>query len=111
MHRHSYRITERRVVFTPNDFIEYFDEGAGTNRIAKIEGIFVHELLRVCRAFLRIRHVAISADQDIILDLPKLELAESWELIGLPRIQARNMYVVAVHKSLIWVEWTTVVFL
>ena len=61
--------------------------------------------------FLRVRHVTVSADRDELLDLPLLTLEDSYDLIGLSGVGARKMYVIEVEDSLVWVVWTTIVFL
>jgi len=80
------------------------------NRIGKVDGIFVHQLLETRRLFCRVSEAEfIGNDQvatrDPVLDLPILRLTGSKSLIGLPCIGSRNLYVIDVNDTLVLVNW------
>jgi hypothetical protein len=81
------------------DFIYY-----GTSHsIARIDHIFVHELLRKRRIFLKIRDVQSVQDRDEVLDVPSLFVPGLDEValrfVGLPAIDAKKLYILPVTRS------------
>ena len=90
-------------MFSVGNFIEY-----GANRVARIDGIFVHELTRVRRLFVRISEVDLAHNdtRDIVLDLPKVTFSGKVSIIGLPLVNERRLYVIPINNELVWVDWT-----
>jgi len=105
--------TQRRVVITQDDFIEFEDAALGVTRFGKVEGLFVHQFSGHRRVFIRIQYVSVSDEHDQVLDSPYLSLdgPSAWTLIGLPRVRPRNIYVIELEGRLIWITWTNVKFL
>ena len=93
------------------DFIEY-DFANRTNRVGKVDGLFVHELLGVRRLFARVSEAEYEAGSvDLMLKPPILRLTGGTTLIGLPRIHSKSLYIVQVEDTLVMVDWVSVQFL
>jgi hypothetical protein len=92
--------TERRVVLAMGDFIRY---GANST-IARIDQVFVHELSRKRRIFMKVTDVdtAITGRKDELLDVPILRILPPFgtaiRFVGLPAIHAEKLYIVPVKK-------------
>ena len=82
-----------------------------SNRIGKVDGIFVHQLLETRRLFCRILEAKSTGNRDSVLGLPILRLTGGKSLIGLHPIGSRNLYVVDVDNTLVLVNWIDVHFL
>jgi len=108
--------TSCHTVIRTGDFIQYKDFATRANRIGKVDGIFVHQLLETRRLFCYISEAEFASNErvsarDPVLDLPILRLTGSKSLIGLPRIGSRNLYVIDVDDTLVLVNWIDVHFL
>ncbi|KAN0080645.1 hypothetical protein V8E54_003849 [Elaphomyces granulatus] len=98
------------IIIHIGDFIEYKDFATRANRIDKVDGIFVHQLLETQRLFCRISEAEFTGNggvsaRDPVLDLPILWLTGGKSLIGLPRIGSHNLYVIDVDDTLVLVNW------
>ena len=64
--------------------------------IGRIDHVFVHALFNRQRLFLIITKVTQTAAMDQILGLPMLDTQNKQELIGLPAVAGRKLYIVPV---------------
>ena len=65
------------------------------DRIGRIKGFFVHNLLGVERLFVKLTELLRTGLRDEALDLPLLTLGEDI-IVGLPQIAAKRLYVVGI---------------
>ncbi|KAI9748387.1 MAG: hypothetical protein M4579_007241 [Chaenotheca gracillima] len=92
------RTTEQRITFSSGDFISLRSENAQDRdiRIARLDHGFVHELHPgERRLFAKVTQVDLNdGKMDAVLNIPRMQLAGSDEIIGLRRINGKRLYVV-----------------
>lgn len=99
----NFRSLERRIVFGIGDFVSFGSQ----QRIGRIDGIFVHELLRKRRLFIKIREFLRTGNQDVDLGLPNLVVGDE-VIVGLPNVLSKKLYIVDVgteQQEMILVDW------
>ena len=96
------RVTERRVVFKIGDFIQY----RGTD-LGRIQEVLIHteDVTMIRRAFLKVLKVDLTSPErrDPVLDLVlrRLVASDTIELVGLPSVSAKKIYMVPMPSTAI----------
>lgn len=98
------------MTFTRGDFLLYRDGEMGS-----LQQVMLHELRGTTRLFAIILKVDQSSQaKDWVLKLPILDTTEQVEVIGLPAISGKRLYMLPVSgggpwvlggKQLLWVDW------
>lgn len=104
----SSSLSERRVLFTMGDFIEYANANS-YRRIVRLDYLFVREQRGSFRLFAVVRNMTEINRVDPILHLPLMRLSEERgfarfsrigaRIVGLPAITAAKYYVVPVEMK------------
>jgi hypothetical protein len=84
------------------DFVKV-EHSAGTTEIVRIDQIFIHNLDRKDRVFLKVTDTdSTFTDFDVLLQYPRLTLLQSDDIkiLGLPALLAHNLYILLVTEDI-----------
>jgi hypothetical protein len=87
----------RRITIHTGDFIQ-LNHGNHNGRTCRVDGVFVHERVRIKRIFVVVTFVKADqgegeVDLDTILGCPILELGTERAIVGLPAIGSDQLWV------------------
>jgi hypothetical protein len=96
------RITQRRYVFAIGSHLRFRN-----GRIGRIDGIFVHEMLRLDRLFIKLTELIPTGVIDEFLELPYVTYS-SEVIVSLPTINTKQIYVVDIESkdATVLVDWS-----
>lgn len=70
-----------------------------SSQVARLDSIFIHELLQERRLFLRVTMVEEDVGlYDTVLQAPLLQLTKEEQIIGLPDVEATKLYIIPVEQ-------------
>jgi len=107
-----YRHLKHRITFQCGDFIHYRGSSIG-----RIDHIFIHEVVKgQKRMFAVVKRVVDQKKKDHVLNLPILWVSDETDIVGLPAITGRKLYIISVKqrtgggldlggRDLLFVDW------
>jgi hypothetical protein len=90
-----------RITISIGDFIQVRQDERVPSGIARVDIIFIHELLSgYRRVFAMITRVSDYGQRDLVTGAPILNLQHRQEIVGLPAVEGRKLYVVSLSRKL-----------